>query len=295
MKLLSFTLFFFAAISYSQENNDYTRLRAINSNTIDFYNSDGIDFSSQTFNYKFSEKDLKKLYNKFSIKENDIKEKDDSLSFNNSHVIKFKKVSTNNNLVGSYYFVENKNETITVFRFNNFNKSDREFERKYINRILNNEIPKSVYDQNKIDSINFAGRKIYLGGSCYWTNVNTVQCPYYGEMNWSIHKTLESAKSSIENQFEFTKNQKKGKVISEEEVDVIFEGTETKAKKVVYDFTGITSALAGMSGGKSLTIYYVANKVRDNYVSCCMSFWNNDEKTESGLAPLLEKVMQIKK
>ncbi len=50
-----------------------------------------------------------------------------------------------------------------------------------------------------------------------------------------------------------------------------------------------------MSGGKTLTIYYVACKVRENYVSCCMSFWNNDTITENGLAPLLEKVMKLKK
>ena len=92
-----------------------------------------------------------------------------------------------------------------------------------------------------------------------------------------------------------TKNKKGGKVLSEEDVDVIFEETETKAKKVIYDFTGAKSLLAGMSGGKTLTIYYVACKVRENYVSCCMSFWNNDTITESGLAPLLDKVMKIKK
>ena len=54
------------------------------------------------------------------------------------------------------------------------------------------------------------------------------------------------------------------------------------------------SLLTKMSGGKSVTIYYVATKVRGNYVSCCMSFWNNDTLTESGLAPLLEKVMKLK-
>ncbi|MDQ0477648.1 hypothetical protein QF004_002181 [Chryseobacterium sp. MDT2-18] len=27
---------------------------------------------------------------------------------------------------------------------------------------------------------------------------------------------------------------------------------------MIYDFTGVTSVLAGMSGGKSLTVYYVA-------------------------------------
>jgi archaellum component FlaF (FlaF/FlaG flagellin family) len=114
-------------------------------------------------------------------------------------------------------------------------------------------------------------------------------------MNWSVHKSYESAKNSVDNQFSVTKSRKGGKVISEEEVDVIFEGTETKAKKVIYDFTGVKSLLAGMSGGKTLTIYYVACEVRGNYVSCCMSFWDNDTITENGLAPLLEEVMQLKK
>ncbi len=49
-----------------------------------------------------------------------------------------------------------------------------------------------------------------------------------------------------------------------------------------------------MSGGKTLTIYYIATEVRDNYVSCVLSFWNNDTITENGLAPLLEKVMRLK-
>lgn len=145
-----------------------------------------------------------------------------------------------------------------------------------------------------IDSINFAGRKIKLGTSCNWTNVNTVQCPSYGEMNWSVHKELEDAKNTVDQQFAITKSRNNGKVISEETVEIEFEGTETTAKKVIYDFTGITSVLVNMSGGKTLTIYYVATEIRGNYVSCVLSFWNNDTITENGLAPLLEKVMKLK-
>ena len=161
--------------------------------------------------------------------------------------------------------------------------------------ILNKQIPKEVFEPLTIDSIDFGGRKIKLGSNCYWTNINTVQCPYYGEMNWSVHKTMESAKNSIDNQLNVTKRKKGGKVISEEEVEILFEGTATTAKKVIYDFTGMKSLLAGMSGGKTLTIYYVACKVRENYMSCCLSFWNNDNITQNGLAPLLEEVMQLKK
>ena len=285
-----------STLSFSQENDDFAkRLKAINKQTIIFYNVDGVDFSSQTFSNEFTEKGLKKLYRKYSIKESDLKVKDETLKYNNFYITKLENVAENISQISSFYFVENQNKTVSVFWFGYYGKQNQVFERKYVNRILNDEIPKEVFEPMTIQSIDFAGRKIELGNSCNWTNINTVQCPYYGEMNWSVHKTIESAKNSIDNQFNVTKSRKGGKVLSEEEVDVIFEGTETKAKKVIYDFTGVNSLLVGMSGGKTLTIYYVASKVRENYVSCCMSFWNNDTITENGLAPLLEKVMQLKK
>jgi len=53
--------------------------------------------------------------------------------------------------------------------------------------------------------------------------------------------------------------------------------------------------LTGMSGGKTLTIYYVAEKVRGNYMNCVMSFWNNDViNPETNLPPLLDEVMKLK-
>lgn len=298
MKKITTFLLLFTTInfSFSQENDDFTkRLKAINNTTITFYNVDGVQFSSETFSNQFSEQGLKKIYRKYSVKENDVKVKDDSLVFNNVCITKSEKVTDTISQISSYYFVENKNKTITVIWFGYYQKLNKNFERKYVKHIINDEIPKEVFEPMIIESIDFAGRKLELDNSCYWTNINIVQCPYNGEMNWSVHKTLESAKNSIDTQFTITKNKKGGKVISEEEVDVLFEESETKAKKIVYDFTGAKSLLAGMSGGKTLTIYYVACKVRENYVSCCMSFWNNDNKTESGLAPLLEKVMQLKK
>jgi hypothetical protein len=99
----------------------------------------------------------------------------------------------------------------------------------------------------------------------------------------------------VTNQYNIIKVKRGGKIISEELVDVIFEGTEVKAKKVVYDFNGVTSLLVGMSGGKTLTIYFVASPAKQNYVSCVMSFWNNDSVNPSGLPPLLEAVMKLKK
>ncbi|RKE94659.1 hypothetical protein [Ichthyenterobacterium magnum] len=293
--ILSTLLFFVFVISFAQNDSIFNRLQAISNNGLTFYNIDGYTITSETLNYPFSEKGLKKVYRKYSIKKDEKKTKDEQLPFNNYYVTNDKEITEKLVQNSSYYFIENQDKRITIIQFSSINKSDKEFEHSIVKPIIENTIPKENYASMTIDSINFAGRKIKLGTSCNWTNVNTVQCPYYGEMNWSVHKDLEDAKNTVEQQFAITKSRKNGKVISEEMVDIEFEGTETKAKKVIYDFTGMTSVLASMSGGKTLTIYYVATEVRGNYVSCVLSFWNNDTIRENGLAPLLEKVMKLKK
>lgn len=294
-KLFIFILFFAFAKTFAQNDSIFSRLQAINNNGLTFYNIDGYTITSQTLNYAFTEKGLKKVYRKYSIKKDEKKTKDEQLPYNNYYVTNNEKITENLVQNNSYYFIENQEKRITIIQFSSINKRDKEFERTIVNPIIKKTIPKENYASMTIDSINFAGRKIKLGTSCNWTNVNTIQCPYYGEMNWSVHKDLEDAKNTVEQQFAITESRKNGKVISEETVDIEFEGTETKAKKVIYDFTGMTSILASMSGGKTLTIYYVATEVRGNYVSCVLSFWNNDTITENGLAPLLEKVMKLKK
>ena len=51
MKAIFFVIFaLISTFSFGQENDDFSkRLKAINNQTIVFYNVDGVDFSSQTF------------------------------------------------------------------------------------------------------------------------------------------------------------------------------------------------------------------------------------------------------
>ena len=280
-------------ISFAQNEELFNRLRAIENSGLTFYNVDGIDFSKQTIYSDFNDKNLTKAYRKYKIKRKDLKETDKELNFENYKVIKREEFDNGLVSVSVNYFVKNKDNLISVFWFGYYDKSNPEFERKMIDLILNDAIPKTCFSSIKTDNIDFAGREIELGGNCNWMNINNIQCPYYGQMNWSVHKTKESADLSIQNQLKATKVKNGGKVVSEEEVDIIFEDIPTKAKKVYYDLTGVTSLLASMSGGKNLTIYYISEKVRDNYVSCVLSFWNNDNINPSGLPPLLEEVMRI--
>jgi len=294
MKYLAIILVLISSLCFSQENI-FDRLTALNDSKKIWYNIDGYSVTSEIFNNTFDEKGLKKVFKKHNISETDTKTKDNKVNFNNLFITKQQKIIGEIYQTNNYYFVENPNKTTTVVWFIKNGKTDRETEEELVNKILENKIPEDIFVQRQISSINFAGRKIELGNNCYWTFLNTVQCPYFGEMNWSIHKTLQDAQQSVENQLNVTKSRKGGKVTSEEFVDVDFEGVQTKAKKVIYEFSGVTSALAGMSGGKSLTVYYVAENVRNKNVSCVMSFWNNDQiNPETKLPPLLEKLMKLK-
>lgn len=294
MKTLNLSFLLFFSICFSQENNIFERLSALNNNGKIWYNIDGYSVTSEVFKNMFDEKGLKKVFKKHNISDSDTKNKDSQISFNNLFVTKSQKFSDNNFQNNNYYFVENADKTTTVIWFIKNGKTDKETEEKLVNAIIENKIPESNFVPMKINSINFADRKIELGNNCYWTFLNTVQCPYLGEMNWSIHRTLEDAKEAVENQLNVTKSRKGGKIVSEEIVNIDFEGVPTKSKKVIYDFIGVTSALAGMSGGKSLTIYYIAENVRSKNVSCVMSFWNNDQiNPETKLPPLLEKIIKL--
>lgn len=294
MRKIVLFLIFVCNFAYAQENNVLERLQALDNNGKIWYNIDGYSVTSEVFNYDFDEKGINKVLKKHSIKDNS-RVKDENITLNNFYFLKTEKITDNLSQKNSFYVVENQNKKITVIWFAKTGEIDRETERIVANMILENKIPKENFTTMQIGTINFGGRKIELGSSCYWTYLNTVQCPYFGEMNWSVHKELQDAQNSVENQFTLTKSRKGGKVISEELVDIEFENVPTKAKKATYDFTGITGALAGVSGGKTLTIYYVAEKVRGNYMSCVLSFWNNDQiNPETKLPPLLEKVMKLK-
>jgi len=291
-KVIVTLIYLFTFICFGQNDNLFNRLRAINNNAMTFYNIDGISISHQIFNYSFGEKNLKKIYRKYSIKKNDLKTTTDNLDIKNYKVTKTVAIDENLKQTNVYYFVENKENKIDVFWFGYNGDSIQSLEHEIISSISNDRVPDNCFSSSNTDKINFVGRELELGGNCYWTNINSIQCPYNGQMNWSIHKTKESADLSNKYQLALTKSKKSGKIISEASVEIEFEGVLTKAKKVIYDFNGLTSLVAG---GENLTIFYVSEKIRNRNISCVLSFWNNDNITSNGLTPLLEQVMKYSK
>lgn len=294
LKNLTVLHLFISSTSFGQNNDAlFSRLQGISNGVTDFFNVDGIEISSQALDIAFSKKNILKNFRGFRLKELDLNFSDSLIELKNFYVTKTETVADSTVQNTSYYFIENSKKGLTAITFISINKKDKDFERKFVNLINDNRIPKEIYEPLQIDSVNFAGRKISLDGSCKWMGINNVQCSHFGQMNWSVHNDLEDAFNTVTNQYNLINAKKNGKIISEEMVDVIFEGEKTKARKVIYDFKGVASLLVGISGGKTLTIYFVAVPVRQHFVSCVMSFWNNDVINSSGLSPLLEQVMKL--
>ena len=278
----------------AQNAGDLTeRIQAIHNNGVDFYNVDGYEISTMNTGVNFTKANIVRKFKKYSIHEKDLTTRDSLLEVENYYVYKSREEPAGIITNTSYYFMKDEGDKLTCITFNRVNRTDRTFERTFLKVLLNNEIPRSAFHALSLDTINFVGRKITLGPSCHWMGVNNVQCPRYGQMNWGMHKDLAEAKQTVDQHLEIIKGRKGGKVVSDADINILFEGEETKARKVIYDFTGVKSALVGFSGGKTLTIYFVAAHVRNRFVSCVMSHWDNDSVRESGLPPLLEEVMKI--
>ena len=286
-----YILFFFGSFlwaTYAQEFPLLYRLSAIKNGDREFYAIDGYIITNEDLKLPFDEKGFKKAYRKLKINAQDA-QPNPRIHTDNYLVNRDKE-----EYVESLYFVKSPANTISLVWFSKLRDREVEVEESLVNLIVENKIPQELFAPTDARSIDFAGRKIPMLDDCYFTGINIVQCPYNGEMNWGVYRTLEDAQQAVADQFAANKQRKMFKPIEEEEVEVLFEEVPTKAKRVVFDIKGVASALAGMSGAKTLTVYYVAQVVRNRPIACVMSFWNNDNIKNTGLPLLLSRVMQLK-
>jgi hypothetical protein len=284
----------------AQDGGLFHRLQAITENGIDYYNVDGVIITCQVTNVPLSKRNI---CQGLKINESDLKE---SNLITTAANFMFEKIDTLCSPVVQYntnFIFENEKGHMTHIIYMSPYKRCTELQKTLTPLVLERKIPETVFNKSVFNTLNFAGRKIELGTyMCYWTAVNTVQWPYHGEMNWSVHKDSLDAAQCIDAQFHVSAHcrtkEMDVEIVSDRQVDVWFEGVAAKARKVVHKLKGESAELLECTNDgntRSLIIYYVAAPVRGNWVSCTMSFWNNDFiEQQSGLPLLLEKVMQLK-
>ena len=87
------------------------------------------------------------------------KAKDKLLKYNN-YVVRTSVLITDD--LFEYYFVENKVGKVLIIQFGSNNKADEEFERSFVELVVENKIPKSCFSDQGSNTINFASRNIHL-------------------------------------------------------------------------------------------------------------------------------------
>lgn len=292
--IIAIFLFFSHAIT-GQEDSLLMNIRGLKFEGQLFLNVEGNEIACKTYEYSFTEKNVIRILRRHSIKRKSTWTVNENLDF--EHMIFKKQEDTAKGkmnskiLFTSYYFVKGLNDKIVAIEMNTNVQNDDELEIKIVDLIRNNKIPNTSIDIIDGSIIDFGGRIIPTHSSCGWRSVNNLQCPYAGQMNWSVYQTKDRAEKNVLAQMENTKLKKGFSVEIEEDVNVIFEGIETKAKRIVLK---LNPGLSGLTQSEELTVYYVVQKVRGNYIGCVMSFWNNDRLNDNGLPALLAEVMELK-
>lgn len=287
--------------SWSQQYTEtklFERLQAISENDYDYYNIDGITISCQVTNILFSKENI---CSNLSLSDSMLSKSSPFITQKN---YTFEKVDTISNKYYQYntnFFIQNEKGHIVHIIYMSPNKRCSELQRKLTQLIIDRKIPETVFNKKFFHTISFAGRKVDLETyACRWANVNSVQCPYHGQMSWSVHADSSDARQTLELQRYVTAHAdyKNFKAIADETIDIIFEGQHIKAQRITYQPEKELGALLLNTGGgntQALIIYYVMAPVRGYYVSCVMSHWNNDLiEADSKLPSLLEKVMKLK-
>lgn len=254
-----------------------------------FYEVEGYSIFVKVHKASFDDKGINKIKKKYPIQRDIIATTDTAFQTNKMFVMSQSRATIVTESSIYYLFPKEQNE-IKVIGLITVNKRDIALEKLLIQSILDNSIPDEVYTSMTVDSVRFAGRSIVLGPVCHWMGTHNIQCPNLGQMNWAEFRNLEKAKERIEAQYDITASQPLGEVLQQDTINIIFEGSETKAIKTKYK---IQISKLIMGGSNILIIYYVATKVRDKYIACVLSHYTDDVNAEN-LPPLLSEVMQLK-
>ncbi|MEM8907862.1 MAG: hypothetical protein AAGD05_08455 [Bacteroidota bacterium] len=155
---------------------------------------------------------------------------------------------------------------------------------------MKNELPKNIYMPMRIDSIRFGNRFIKLGPLCGWNSVRNIQCPRLGQMDWSEFRDGARAEEYIAQRMKIVEEKRMGKLLNKELVPVRFEGVATTAQKFTLK---IKLPKLVLGGSNQLYIYYVVAKVKEKYIACVLSHYDND-RNAPGLPPLISEVLTLK-
>ncbi len=169
-----------------------------------------------------------------------------------------------------------------VLLFQSVNQQHEELEETIVKEYLKNRLADYISDDWMPSTFFFAGRRVVLDRGRYeFTAPHTIE----GEgmrITWTEYQTMEEAEKDINTRMDATLADGM-QIEKEEDIRVVFEDVPTLAYRIAFKERGSGNPLIG---------YYIAEKVRDRYISCVLSNYAADAD-DYRLDPMIRKLMSI--
>ena len=286
MKSFFITCFLLACplIIFSQ-GTDWSRMHALKNpdGTVSIEVS-GYDISIFNIKKPSIEESVKLAKQKLGIKDTTADYKDDDIKVKNRILESQMDVKTKSGMSVMFtqacYLLKVTDEDITVIFMKTSNRRNILLEKDLVKEYLAGNLNEHISSSQTTTFMDFAGRMVGFGSVCEWKAPHRVKGKG-GEISWSEFSTFDDAMSDINNRI-LLGNKEGRTVLSEKEIDVIFEGIPSLAYRIVYK----------ENTGSILIAYYIAQEIRGRYVSCILSHYGygvNDYE----IAPLLKPLMEI--
>ncbi|MDL2222549.1 hypothetical protein LJB98_00440 [Bacteroidales bacterium OttesenSCG-928-M11] len=181
------------------------------------------------------------------------------------------------------YFLEKDSENTQVVLFMSYNPRDTLLEEAFVSEYMKGNLNDQISEDWIANEILFAGEEIRLGNACHWRGVNNV---YFqgGQVSWTEHLNQEQA--ILDRNRRILGNNENLVVLEEEEINILFRGKETVAKRVAY----LPKEMGYYKG--TLIVYYVAIELNGYYISCVLSNYGYN-RNDYELSLLLQEFMEI--
>ena len=282
-------LFLFSLASFYMIANDFnfSGLQGLRGDNGDLcFEISGYDI--QVFSHKgkiSSSKDIAKVKKKYKIQNIQAEYSDNQIGIQNK-IIEYQSSLANNPDVMSdevSFFLQKTENEITIIHFSTLNQRDIILEQDFVKAYLEDALTNYILDDWNVEAISFAGKTIQLGSACEWRSPHNLYCKG-GQISWSEFSSYEAADLDLDARIA-ANNSPDSSILSEENIDILFDGIPTIAYRVAY--------LDKKSYYRTpLIVYYVATELRGRYISCTMSNYGYN-RNDYELSPLLRQFMSI--
>ena len=191
----------------------------------------------------------------------------------------------------SHYIVPNTDSFVYDINMLRYDTRDSILEKKIVYSIIKNGISDADFLAPGPNMIDFADRIIKINNNFEWMAPDNIYCPAHGQMNWSVHSTRDKAMRARDIQIISNSDSKHVEILKKDTVAVDFEGSTTQALRITYKSK--EPRIFWGNGSKTLLIYYIVARVRDRFITCVLSHYD-DQLVNGNVPPPLDSVMSLK-